>query len=174
VRRQAQVRHRRPDLELIEIRGNVETRLRRMDEHGLDGLILAQAGLERLGLDRAITEILDPEWMLPAVGQGALGLECRSDDLESLQLLALLDDLGTRQAVTAERAFLHALGGGCVVPIGARARPGDEGLHLRGVVLSADGVRRIQGEAHGMNHQAQELGQNLALRLIDQGARELL
>src|SRR5439155_22482321 len=116
LRRRAQLLHRRPDLQLVDIRGNIDTRLRKLDEQGLDALILAAAGLERLGLGHVITARLDAAWMLPAVGQGALGLECRSDDAESRRLLSLLDDAATHQAVRAERAFLQALGGGCLVP----------------------------------------------------------
>src|ERR671933_315144 len=101
------------------MRGNVETRLRKLSEQGLDALILARAGLERLGLGDVITEVLDPAWMLPAVGQGALGLECRADDRAALDLVRQLDDAPTRQAVLAERSLLRALGGGCQVPIGA-------------------------------------------------------
>src|SRR5579871_6613504 len=120
LRRRAQVKHRRPDIELVDIRGNVETRLKKLREFGYDGLILAQAGLERLGLDVA-WELLDPAWMLPAVGQGALGLECRAADTPTLALLAPLNDPATHHAVTAERALLYWLGGGCQVPIGAAA-----------------------------------------------------
>src|SRR5262249_40914048 len=114
LRRKAQIQHRRPDLALVEIRGHIDTRLRKLDEQGLDGLILADAGLQRLGLGNQITELLDQRWMLPAVGQGALGLECRGDDADSLRLLQLLDDPATHAAVLAERAFLLALGGGCL------------------------------------------------------------
>ena len=110
LRRRAQLLHRRPDLKLIDIRGNVETRLRKLEEQNLDATILAEAGLVRLGLADRITEILDPSWMLPAVGQGALGLECRAED-DTLGLLRGLDDAATRQAVLAERAFLRAMGG---------------------------------------------------------------
>src|SRR5262245_53071601 len=138
LRRKAQIRHRRPDLELVEIRGNVDTRLRKLDEQGLDALILAQAGLERLGLGRVITELLDPSWMLPAVGQGALGLECRSDDADVLAALRSLDDSATHAAVVAERSFLLALGGGCLVPIGAQGQVSGNHLNLRGVVVSPD------------------------------------
>src|SRR5262245_39884341 len=118
-RRQAQLRHRRPDLRLVDIRGNVETRLRKLGEQQLDGVILAQAGLERAGLGAGITEILEASWMLPAVGQGALGLECRADDDATRTIVAKLDDAATHQAVLAERALLRGLGGGCQVPIGA-------------------------------------------------------
>src|SRR5436190_4066592 len=118
LRRRAQLLHRRPDLQLADIRGNVDTRLRKLREQGLDALILAAAGLERLGLGHAITERLDPAWMLPAVGQGALGLECRSDDAKTRALLAPLNDAATRCAVLAERAMLRGLGGGWQVPGG--------------------------------------------------------
>src|SRR5262249_55964614 len=128
LRRRAQVLHRRPDLRLIDIRGNVETRLRKLDEQGLDALVLAQAGLVRLGLAHEIREILDPSWMLPAVGQGALGLECRTEDAATRELLRCLDDFATRQAVLAERAFLRAMGGGCQVPMGAAATVNDATL----------------------------------------------
>src|SRR5215831_17093059 len=131
LRRRAQVLHRRPDLRLVDIRGNVETRLRKLDEQGLDALVLAQAGLERLGLAGQITEILDPAWMLPAVGQGALGLECRADDPETLNLLQELNHLPSQRAVLAERSFLRALGGGCQVPIGALAPVNGDTLTLR-------------------------------------------
>lgn len=173
-RRRAQVLHRRPDLRVVDIRGNVETRLRKLSEQGLDGLILAQAGLERLGLGQVITEVLDLAWMVPAVGQGALGLECRADDAETRSLLQRLDDLATRQAVRAERALLFALGGGCQVPIGASARLEGGQLTLRGTVLSPDGSRRIEATLSGVGSEAEELGKRLARTLLAQGARELL
>ena len=136
--RRSQVLHRRPDLKLVNVRGNVGTRLRKLEDEGFDGLILAQAGLERLGLGDRVTEVLDAVWMLPAVGQGALGLECRTDDAETRRLLAGLDDAATRQAVLAERALLRGLGGGCQVPIGAAARVDGGRLTLRGAVLPPD------------------------------------
>src|SRR5207244_513179 len=144
-----QVLHRRPDLRLVDIRGNVETRLRKLGEQNLDALILAQAGLERLGLAHAITEILDPQWMLPAVGQGALGLECRADDATTVAILAKLNDPPTSAAVHAERAMLRALGGGCQVPIGALSCRQGADLRLTGVVLAPDGSRRIEGNLTG-------------------------
>jgi hydroxymethylbilane synthase len=174
LRRQAQVLNRRPDLRLVPIRGNVETRLRKLTEENLDGLILAQAGLERLGMAGETTEVLDQGWMLPAVGQGALGLECRSEDAAARALLARIDHEPTHQAVLAERAMLHGLGGGCRVPIGAATTVIDSTLTLRGVVLSPDGSRRIERHISGPLASAQTLGQELAMELWGLGARELL
>jgi hydroxymethylbilane synthase len=174
VRRKAMIRHQRPDLRLADIRGNVETRLGKLEEEELDGLILAQAGLERLGLSDAITELLDPEWMLPAVGQGALGLECRAGDESTRALLQKIDHPATHQAVLAERALLRALGGGCQVPIGAAATIDGSMLKLRGAVLAADGSRRIDGDLAGPLDQAQRVGERLANVLLGKGAREIL
>jgi len=174
LRRRAQVLHRRPDLQLVNIRGNVGTRLRKLDEGGYDGLILARAGLERLGLGDRVREVLDAAWMLPAVGQGALGLECRTEDTETRRLLAGLDDAATRQAVLAERALLRGLGGGCQVPIGAAATVTGDRLTLRGAVLPPDGSRRVAEQVEGDAAEAEELGVRLAERLLALGARELL
>jgi hydroxymethylbilane synthase len=174
LRRRAQALRRRPDLRLTDIRGNVETRLRKLAEQGLDGLILACAGLERLSHADAIREVLDPEWMLPAVGQGALGLECRDDDMATLEWVHQLDDEPTRQAVLAERAFLRALGGGCQVPIGAAAVVTGENLVLRGAVLPPDGTQRVAGAVSGPCTSADTLGQELARELLAAGAAELL
>lgn len=174
LRRRAQALHRRPDLKVVDIRGNVETRLRKLTEQGLDALILARAGLERLELAGEITEILDPAWMLPAVGQGALGLECRTDDRASLEWVEKLNDAPTRQAVLAERAMLRALGGGCQVPIGAAATVNGATLTLRGVVLSPDGRRRIEATLSAGPQDAEPLGERLATELQKQGAREML
>jgi hydroxymethylbilane synthase len=174
LRRRSQLLHRRPDLELLDIRGNVDTRLRKLEEQGLDALVLAEAGLARLGLSNAITHVLDVEWMLPAVGQGALGLECRADDGPVLDLLAHLNDFATAQAVRSERALLFALGGGCLVPIGAATKVVDGELWLGGAVLSPDGQQRIAGSAHGPVADAEAIGQRLANELLAVGARELL
>src|SRR5579885_3002069 len=162
LRRQAQARHRRPDVKLADIRGNVETRLRKLAEQGLDGLILARAGLERLGLGDAVTEVLDPAWMLPAVGQAALAL------------VRQLDDPAARQAVRAERALLRTLQGGCQVPLGVVATIRAEGLSLRGAVLSPDGSRRIEQTVSGPAADAEALGERLAADLLAAGARDLL
>jgi hydroxymethylbilane synthase len=174
LRRKAQLLHRRPDLKLLDIRGNVETRLRKLVEQDLDATILAQAGLVRLGLASEITEVLDPTWMFPAVGQGALGLECRSDDEATRTILDRLNDAPTRWAVLAERAMLRGLGGGCQVPIGARTQIANGVLTLRGVVLPPDGRRRVEAEIAGPMEQAESLGQALADRLRERGADELL
>jgi hydroxymethylbilane synthase len=174
LRRRSQALHRRPDLKLVDVRGNVETRLRKLDEQGLDALILAQAGLERLGLAGQVTEVLDRSWMLPAVGQGALGLECRAEDQLTRALLAALDDVPTRRAVLAERALLRGLGGGCLVPIGALAVVAGGRLALRGAVLSPDGSRRVAGELSGPAEEAEDVGRRLAQELLDRGARALL
>lgn len=171
LRRRAQLLNRRPDLRVEDLRGNVETRLRKLREQDLDGILLAEAGLRRLGLEGEITEILDPSWMLPAVGQGALGLECRGDDAATRAKLLALDDVGTRAAVLAERAFLRGLGGGCLVPLGALAVVADGVLHLRGCVLPTDGTRRYAAEVRGPVGDEEGLGAELARRLHDQGAR---
>lgn len=169
VRRRAQALHRRPDLQFVEIRGNVETRLRKLGGQELDGLILAEAGLERLGLSARVTEVLDPTWFLPAVGQGALGLECRAEDAATRRLLGALDHLPTHQSVLAERAFLHALGGGCRVPIGALSSVTDGTLVLRGVVVTPDGRERREAEVRGPVQEAEGLGRQLAHKVQGSG-----
>src|SRR5262249_36132029 len=140
----------------------------------LDAILLAQAGLERLNLAASITEILDADWMLPAVGQGALGLECRADDRRALAVLARLDHAPPSRAVRAERSLRRGLGGGCAVPIGAATQLNRDALTLRGAVLSPDGSRRIADQITGPSGEAEILGQELAQRLLHQGARELL
>jgi hydroxymethylbilane synthase len=174
LRRRAQALHRRPDLQMVNLRGNVETRLRKLNEQNLAAIILAEAGLKRLGLGSAISEILDPEWMLPAVGQGALGLECRTDDTVTLGLLAPLNHGPTRHAVLAERALLRGLGGGCLVPIGASAHVEGERLTLRGAVLTPDGAQRVAAETSGAAAEAEAVGQRLAEMLCARGARVML
>ncbi len=174
LRRRAQILNQRPDLKLIDLRGNVETRLRKLREQDLDAIVLAEAGLHRLGLDRHITEVLDPKWMLPAVGQGAIGLECREDDGETSHFVEALNDPPTWSAVLAERAMLFALGGGCLVPIGAWTRVENGILTLRGSVLSPDGKRRIVDTHCGPSDKPLGVGNELAAQLLAAGARELL
>lgn len=174
LRRRAQVLNRRPDLRLIDLRGNIDTRIRKLTEQDLDAIILAEAGLARLGLEGRVTEILDPSWMLPAVGQGAIGLECRTDDAGTRHLVEAVQDRPTWQRVSAERAMLWALGGGCLVPIGTTSEVADGVLTLRGMVLSADGSRRIAATHRGTAETPLAVGQELAAMLLDEGARELL
>jgi hydroxymethylbilane synthase len=174
LRRRAQVLNRRPDLKLLDLRGNVDTRLRKLDEQNLDAIILAEAGLIRLGLADRITEVLDSSWMLPAVGQGAIGLECRADDDESKRLVGALRCVDTFRRVRAERAMLYALGGGCLVPIGATSKVLDGVLTVRGAVLSPDGKRRVVATHSGLADAPLALGQELAAMLLAEGAGELL
>ncbi len=174
LRRRAQALNRRPDLKLLDLRGNVDTRLRKLDEQNLDAIILAEAGLIRLGLADRITEVLDSGWMLPAVGQGAIGLECRATDLESKRLVEALRCPDTFRRVQAERAMLYALGGGCLVPIGATSKVLDGVLTVRGAVLSPDGARRVVATHSGLADAPLALGQELAAMLLAEGAGELL
>ena len=149
LRRRAQLLHRRPDLRLVDLRGNVETRLRKLDAQELDAIVLAEAGLVRLGLADRVTEVLNPGWMLPAVGQGAIGLECRAADEASRAVVEGVNDPPTWARVSAERAMLLALGGGCLIPVGASSATADGVLTVRGVVLSPDGRRRIVATHRG-------------------------
>ena len=174
LRRKAQLLHRRPNLKLIDIRGNVETRLKKLVEQNLDATILAQAGLIRLGLAAEITEVLDAAWMFPAVGQGALGLECRVDDAPTRALLDRLNDMPTHWSVLAERAMLRGLGGGCQVPIGAVTKITQGVLAMRGVVLPPDGSQRVEAEIAGPMEQAESLGRALSDQLRAHGAEEML
>lgn len=171
LRRSAQVLSLRPDLRTKSLRGNVDTRLRKAMEGPYDAIILAGAGLTRLGLEKNVTEWLSLDRMLPAPGQGALAVQCRADDQTTLDLLAALDDEPTRKAVTAERAFLSGLGGGCAVPVAAYATF-NRSISLTGLVASTDGKRLIKVSGKGPD--AYELGHRLAQEAIDQGAHEIL
>jgi len=173
LRRSAQLRALRPDLEIESIRGNLDTRLRKLDEGRYDAIVLAAAGLKRLGWGGRITEILDPAMMCPAVGQGALAIETRTVG-EGLDAVAGLDHASTRAAVTAERAVLGALGGGCQVPIGAHATVEDGRLRLIGVVASPDGNEAVRDTAEGPAHEAARIGRELGARLLERGARRIL
>ncbi|MEX0716404.1 MAG: hydroxymethylbilane synthase [Planctomycetaceae bacterium] len=174
IRRQAQLRALRPDLALADVRGNVETRLRKLDEGEYDALVLAEAGLRRLGLASRISLMLEPPLMFPAVGQGALGLECRADDRATGALLATISDPSTHLAVLAERALLAALRGGCHAPIGVDAWFDGARIVLAAVVLSADGARRVEVRCDGAATDPVALGRETARRLLDRGAANLL
>ncbi len=174
LRRRAQLLHQRPDLRMLEIRGNVETRLRKLDEGEYDALVLAQAGLHRLGLDARIAGIIPLAVMLPAVGQGALGIETRADDDSTRQLLAPLNHVATQQAGIAERSLLATLRGGCLAPVGAWGRVEGGTLLLDGVVLSGDGRQRVAASSSGPAASAVEVGRAVAGQLIAQGAEGLI
>jgi hydroxymethylbilane synthase len=175
LRRRAMLLHARPDLRIENLRGNVETRLSAALTGALDAVVLAEAGLRRLGLEAHITESLAPPDFLPAVGQGALGIECRGDDRELVELLAMLDHPPTHASVAAERALLAALEGGCVVPIGAWARPGLGGfLRLDAAVYAPDGAERLMGSGQGSARDPGALGRMVAADLVRHGAERLL
>jgi hydroxymethylbilane synthase len=174
LRRAAQLRGVRPDLEIENIRGNVDTRLRKLDEKQYDAIVLASAGLRRLGLEIRITELLDPSVMCPAVGQGALAVETRDDGGEAQQLCKQLDHRETRVAVTAERAVLAALGGGCQVPIGAYATVEHDRIHLQAVIVSPDGTQIIELKASGAAADAAIIGRALGDQLLAEGGRQIL
>ena len=174
LRRQAQLRHHRLDLELIELRGNVDTRLRKVAAGEFDAIVLATAGVKRLGASDKITEILSTEIMLPAVGQGALGIETRADDRETVRLVAALDDPESHEAVTAERALLRELEGGCQLPLGAWARHENGELRLEACVFSADGKEFVRNELRGSAGDAEKLGVRLGQMLIEAGADRIL
>ena len=171
-RRQAQLLAYRPDLLVKPIRGNVDTRIRKAREGQYDAIVLAAAGVTRLGLEDAITQYLPLDVMLPAPGQGVLGVQCRADDERTLALLAAVEDSAARAAAQAERAFLAGLGGGCAIPVAAYARPVDGGLHLTGLVASPDGPRTLRVEATGDDPLA--LGRALAEEALARGAADIL
>jgi hydroxymethylbilane synthase len=174
LRRRAQILAARPDLSIEPLRGNVDTRLARLESGALDAIVLACAGLVRLGLESRITTRLAPGTMLPAVGQGAIGIECRSEDARTRALVAALDDAATHTALAAERAFARTLGGSCQSPIAALARIEEDRLTLQGLVAEPDGSRLLQESISGDCARAETLGEELARRLLEAGARELL
>ncbi len=174
LRRRAQLLHQRRDFVLQDVRGNVDTRLRKLDEGRYDALILAEAGLVRLGLAAHVTERLRPEIMMPAVGQGALGLETRCDDSVTRTLIERLDHRDTHAAVLAERSMLAALCGGCLAPIAALGAVRDGTLTLIGRVLHPEGTTRLDAEASSSPEYATSLGQQVAESLIAQGASDLI
>lgn len=173
-RRRAQLLRIRPDLRFVEVRGNVETRLRRLEEGAVDALVLARAGLERLGFTSSITQNFATEVMLPAVGQAIVGVTCRDDDELVCALLLAADHPSTHAQADAERAMLRRLGGGCHAPIGALARTHKGMLYLRGIVLSLDGRRAVEASNKGPIPEAEETGRRLALDLESRGAVALL
>lgn len=171
-RRAAQLAAVRKDIEFVDVRGNVPTRLRKLDEGESDAMVLAAAGLKRLGLGERIKHYFEPDISVPAAGQGALAIECRADDHFVRELLSQVNEGPVWSESAAERAFLSRLGGGCSVPIGVLARHKDETLQV--VACIADGTRVVRGQVTGSSDKAEELGLRLAEQLIEQGAGEIL
>jgi hydroxymethylbilane synthase len=175
LRRKAQILHIRPDLRFVAMRGNLPRRVKKMKEQGLDGIILAEAGLRRLKMTDVAYHALPLSYCVPAAGQGALAVELRASDERTLQLVDGLDHFETRAAVEAERAFMAALTGGpCQVPIACHGCIDDGRLELIGLLASPDGTRIVRGSLDGAPGEAESLGNRLALGLLDQGGRELL
>lgn len=174
LRRQAQLLHSRPDLKITMLRGNLDTRLRKLKEGQFDAIVLAAAGLHRLGWSDTITEYLPPLLSLPAIGQGALGIEGRADDDFVRSILFRLNDQATHTTVTAERAFLHRLEGGCQVPIAAHATLSDTDLVLDGLIATVDGKTVIRDQITGTHQEAHSLGVQLAERLLARGGDKIL
>jgi hydroxymethylbilane synthase len=193
LRRQAQLLHIRPDLAIVSLRGNLDTRIRKLSDEGLDAIVLAAAGVARLGLAHLVTEVLPPEVLLPAIGQGALGIEVREPGWEShepsaerrapraemreasvAELVTVLDDPDTHVAVRAERAMLKRLGGGCQVPIAAWATVEADTILLRGLIAATDGVTVIRGEARGTVGEPEAVGRDLAEDLLRRGGQAVL
>jgi hydroxymethylbilane synthase len=174
LRRQAQLLHLRPDLDFRDLRGNVDTRLRKVESGEYEAIVLAKAGLDRLGLSQRIVETLAPEVCMPAVGQGAIAVEARVKDTEAAELVSALHDAETTTAIIAERALLRAVQAGCQVPLGAWARMEREELVMEACVCSIDGVRQIKKRATGPAEQATQIGEALAQQLLDAGALDIL
>lgn len=174
LRRRSILLNAHPGMVVEDLRGNLNTRFRRLEEGRYDGIILALAGVRRFGREADVGEVLDPPRWLPAAGQGALALVARADDAATLDLLHHLDHPDTRAATAAERAFLARLEGGCQIPIGALGIVADDQLHLQGLVASLDGGTVVRGEQHGVTAQPEALGRRLAEQLLGQGAGAVL
>jgi hydroxymethylbilane synthase len=174
LRRQVQLRHLYPNLNLQTLRGNVDTRLRKLDADDFDAIILAAAGLKRLGYENRITEFLEDDIMISAVGQGALGIVCRSTDNITQHFLEVLDHAATRTTVTAERGLLRALGGSCQVPVAGKATLQGDRLRIKGLIASLDGRRVIADELSGSDARPAELGVQLGQKLLAMGAGDIL
>ncbi len=174
LRRECQIRDRRPDLKIETLRGNINTRLRKLDEGQYDAIVLASSGIKRMGFDERIRASFTPEQSLPAIGQGALGIECRSDDARTNELISVLSDADTTTCVLAERALNRGLQGGCQVPIAGYAELVDDQVWLRALVGEPDGSKIIRAEGKAPREDCEQLGEDLARQLLDQGADEIL
>jgi hydroxymethylbilane synthase len=174
LRRVAQLKHARPDLQVIALRGNVDTRLRRLESGDFDAIILAYSGLKRLGLNERVTEIIDETTMLPAVGQGALAIETREEDELTRRLLAPLHDVDTADCVAAERGFLAEAEGSCQIPLAARARIEGAQVRIYGLFAAPAGDKAVKGADEGSRTEAEAIGRRLARRLLETGGREII
>ena len=173
-RRRTQLLATRSDLRILEMHGNVESRLRKLEGGNYDGIVVAAAGLVRLGLEKRITEMLSTKIMLPAIGQGAIAVEAREDDIETVKLASRLDDQSTRRAVEAERAFARKLGANCRTPVAAYARVDDSGLAIDGMVASPDGRKLLRSQLVSTNPRPESVGEELADSLLGKGAQFIL
>lgn len=174
LRRKAQLLHFRPDIQIVDIRGNLNTRIKKLDESDWDGIILAGAGVRRLGWDSRISQLIPYEIILPAVGQGALAIEVREDDESILDILKPLQDMPTTRAVLGERALLRHLEGGCQIPIGALGTVDSDSFTLTAVIGSLNGKKIIRGSISGKPQDSERLGAELAQKLLNQGGKEIL
>ncbi|MFZ1038071.1 MAG: hydroxymethylbilane synthase [Smithella sp.] len=173
-RRGAQIKAMLPDVNIVPLRGNIETRLKKIETENLTGVILAAAGMKRMGLAEKITQFLPVEMMLPAVGQGALGLQIRKTDIELAKTFAALNDATTAAEVTAERSFLRSLGGGCRLPIAALGKLEGQRLSLEGMLAAPDGSAMIREKIQGVREDAETLGERLASIILEKGGKKLL
>lgn len=174
LRRRAQILKYRPDLQTVDLRGNLDTRIKKLENQEMDAIILAAAGLKRLGLEKYITQSLSAKICLPAVGQGALAIETRQDDPEVLSVLEFLNDSGTIAAVTAERAYLREVQGGCQVPVGVYGQINGDQLLLEATILKIDGTREVRAQMSASCSEAEELGVKLAQQMLAAGGKEIL
>ena len=174
LRRSAQLLHARPDIAILPLRGNLDTRLKKLESGDMDAIIVAAAGVKRLGFDHKITEYLDENIMLPAVGQGALCIETREKDTDIAQIVACLDHYQTRRIVSGERAFLHCLEGGCQIPIAASGRIEKNIFTITGLVSTVDGATIIRDTMSGHEEDSEMVGIKLAESLLSMGAKEIL
>jgi len=174
LRRRAQLLKFRPDLNIVTLRGNIHTRIRKIEEKDLHGIILAYAGVYRMGFDNMIAQKIPYSICLPAVGQGALGLEIRENDMDTFKIISELDSTESRNAISAERALMKKLEGGCQVPIGALATVQDSTLNIEATVASLDGQQSIRSNMKGHIQEARELGERLAQKLLNMGAGDIL
>jgi len=174
LRRIAQLKALRPDLNMVDLRGNVETRIRKMADEDLDGIVLAYAGVKRLGFGKEISEMITPDMVLPAVGQGAVAVEIRANDFNTAEIVSAVNDSDSFKEALAERAFLATLEGGCQVPIACLARVNGQEINIEGLVISLDGQKVIRGKQAGDANKAGQLGKKLALTLLGKGAGTIL